>query len=169
MTAYQKTIGTIFILLALVIFGLLIWAVSTSNNKEDIDKALDNSDTTNVVSILITPYNLDWPVNLTLDTVYCEEKTKINDLIQSLQNMTVKPEPKWAKDIWKCKLIVHYDRSFNTGLKENNKLTFHITNSEAGLFIVKTNVTGHTTYISEDLKLKLEKLTDYHTPLGEKK
>ncbi len=169
MTTYQRTFGTIFILLFIVISSLLIWTVSTSENKEDIDNVLHNSDTTNVVSILITPFNLDWPVNLTLDTVCCKEKNNINDLIQSLQKMTIKPRPKWAKDIWECKLIIQYDKSYSNGLNEKVKLTFQIADSEAGLFITETNVTGNTTYTSDDLKSKLEKLANYQSPLGKKR
>lgn len=169
MTTYQKIFGILFVSILIIIISLLIWGVSTSDNNEIIDQTIRNSDTTNVKEILILPYNVDWNINLTLDSVICTEKKDIDELIKDLQNMSEKHCPKGIKSFWDCNLILKFNKTFNNNLKNKERLVFHIFDTEDGIFIEKLNVTGYKTYTSKNLKLKLEKLTDYHFPVGRKK
>ena len=142
-------------------FGLLLQQTNSV-----INQTIQSSDTTNVTSISIVPFNSSWPINLTANTVIITNKRSIDDLLSSLKHLTEKHFPKGTKTYWHTYVVLHFDKSFKNKLKDKTKLTLHIYDSNEGLFAEMQNVMGYTTYTTEGLKAKLEKITDYHYPAG---
>jgi hypothetical protein len=166
MTKYQKGWVTGASIFLIVFFGLLFWAAVTTDENSIIYETIQRLDTTNVTSISIVPFNTDWPINLTADSVIITNKKSIDDLLNSLKHLTEKHFPKGTKIFWETYLVLHFDKSFKNKLKDKAKLTFHIYDSKEGLFAEMQNVMGYTTYTNGSLKEKLEKITNYHYPGG---
>lgn len=166
MTKYQKVWITGASIFLLVFFVLLFWAANTTDENEVISQTIQSSDTTNVTSISIVPFNSNWPINLTANTVIIKNKQSINDLLGSLKHLTEKHFPKGTKTFWDTYLILYFDKRFKNKLKDKTKLTLHIYDSKEGLFVEMQNVMGYTTYTCEGLKMKIEKIAKYHSPRG---
>lgn len=164
MNRYQKIWISCVSIFLLTIFGLLTWASFTTDNNENINRTLLSADTTNVIGIMIAPYNPDWNINLTTELVILQNKRDINDLLVSLKSMREKHFDKGTAIKWNAYLTLIFDKAFRNNLKDQSQLVFHVYNSEAGLYIEKQNIMGYTTYSSDGLKSKLEELTDYKYP-----
>ncbi len=166
MKNYPKIWGTLFGLVVFIFFGLLIYAGKTSENRGSILQTINTLNNVRVSSIIIAPENPDWKINLTLDAVRVYDKNKVDEIIFGLKKLTEKHLTKGAKRLWKCKLILKFDKSYTANLKNKEKLTFIVFNTDEGLFIEMTNTMGYTTYACQELKPLLEGLTDYQKPLG---
>src|SRR5690242_8065190 len=112
MTKYQKVWVTGASIFLLAFFGLLFWAANTTDENEVISQTIQSSDTTNVTSISIVPYNSNWPINLTANTLIIKNKQSINDLLSSLKHLTEKHFPRGTKTFWDTYLILSFDKRF---------------------------------------------------------
>jgi hypothetical protein len=164
MTRYQKIWLSFVSVFLFMVFGFLIQASFRSDDNATINRVLQSSDTTNVISIEIAPYNLDWNTNLTAEPVMLENKRDISDLLVSLRSLRKKHFTKGTAIKWNAYVVLIFDGGFKNNLKDQSQLVFHIYDSEEGLYAERQNVMGHTTYSSDDLKSKLEKLTNYQYP-----
>jgi len=166
MSNYQKIWGTVFVIMIIVFFGLLIFDGTTSENSESILKTLNNPNTKRVSDIIIAPENPEWNINLTVDTLRVKDENKVNDIILKLKKLTEKNLTKGAKTFWESTLIINFDKSYDAKLKDKKKLTFKVFDTDEGLFIEFTNTMGYKTYSCQELKPLLESLANYQKPLG---
>lgn len=166
MNSYQKIWGTIFGLIIVSIFALLIYAGTNSENSGSILQTISNLDTKRVRNIIVAPENPEWKINLTIDTVTLNDRTNVDDIIFALKKLTKKHLTKGATRFWESNLIINFDKSSSAYLKNNAKLTFKVIDTEEGLFIEMANTMGYTTYACQQLKPLLERLTNYQNPLG---
>ena len=161
MNNYQKVWGTVFGVMLLGFFAVLIFAGTTSENRGSILQTINTINSKSVRNILIVPENPRWKINLTVDTLIVDERNKVDDILLTLQKLTQKHLTKGAKRFWECNLIIHFDKSYSANLKNKEKLTFKIFDTEEGLFIEMTNTMGYTTYACQELKPLLERLTNF--------
>jgi hypothetical protein len=161
MNKHQKVWTISASIFILICFGFLIWAVATTDRHEIIDQTIQSSDTTNVTSITIVPYNPNWIINLTEETLVVNDNHVINDFLVSFKRLSEKSYKKGTKTFWNAYLIVSYDKKVSSKLRDPTKLIFHVYNTEAGLFVDRQNVMGNRHYSNNDLKDKLEKITGY--------
>ena len=161
MIKHQKVWTISASIFILICFGLLIWAVATTDTHEIIDQTIQSSDTTNVTSIAIVPYNPNRIINLTEETLVINDKHAISDFLASFKRLSEKSYKKGTKTFWNAYLIVNYDKKVYSKLRDPTKLIFHAYNTEAGLYVDRQNVMGNRHYSNNDLKDKLEKTTGY--------
>ena len=166
MTRYQKIWGTAFVTVAVLIFGLLIYSGTTSENRVNILRIINDLDTTKVRNITIAPSNADWEINLSVDTLVVCDNNVIADIIRGLNGLTEKPLTKGAKRFWESYLIISFDQSYNANSKDKNKVVFKVYDTDEGLFLEMTNTMGYQTYSCQQLKVVLERLANYQKALG---
>ncbi len=166
MSNYQKIWGTAFGLITLVIFGLLIYSGTTSENSGSVLQTINSLDTKKVRDIVIAPENPKWKINLTIDTLTVTNKNKVNDIIFALKGLTEKHVTKGAKRFWESNLIINLDNSYITNLKDKDRFAFKVYDTQEGLFIETTNTMGYKTSACQRLKPLLERLTNFQTALG---
>ena len=150
----------------IVFWGIIAYAGITSDKNENIDLVIRNANLSNLKSIQIEPYNLNWKMNLVASKQTIIDENRINQILTDLKNLKKENLEKGTKEIWKAVLILNFDNKFESRLINKNSLKFIVTQTESGLFVERTNVAGYQTYKNNNLSEILEKTTNFKEPLG---
>lgn len=152
--------------LFIVFWGIIAYSGMTSDKNENIDFVIKNINISNLKSIQIEPYNLNWKMNLVASRQTIVNKDELNQLMNGLKNLKNQNLKKGTKQIWKAILILNFDNKFQSQLKNKNSLKLIVTQTADGLFIERTNIMGYQTYKNDKLSEILEKITAFEKPLG---
>ena len=160
MTQQRKAIIFSCILFTFIL-GFEFWNYLTSEKMDTILEIIENSDSTKIESIVIAPYNLKYPGNLTRDTIIIKDKIKIDNLLKSFKGLAYNHPTRGIHRIWNCYLDINLAKSFKNNLKDKSKIELLVFDTSDGLFIEFFNVFGYQTYSNKKLKYKLEEITNY--------
>gem|GEM_PF-6995585 len=156
MTKYQKNWLTVASILLVVFFGLLFWAALKSDSRGTIFQTIQDSDTSNVESILIEPGDFHASNGGVRQLVTLTDRMDINSILKSLKSLQEKHFTKGGRILWDETLFVNYRKKFDNRLKDKRQLALRVFDSDEGLFVQLTNEMGYDTYSSNDLRFVLE-------------
>ena len=161
MTTYQKIISTLIVGLLILIFGMLIYGGVKSDSPYMIMQRLKKVDPDSLSQIVITPKNLDWQINLTLDTIKISDRDIIKRITDNLNQNDENYPGRGLRKTWEAELILDY--------KTGSDIRLIVSDASEGVCVFLTKTTGNPKFRCNGLKDILEDLSDYNGNVGKNK
>ena len=157
----KKIVPNIMVGLLIIIFGSIIYGGATTERFSEVNKRLNRVTPDSLNSILITPINPDWNMNLTLDTIKIIDKKIIRSITNELNNANEKFRGRGLGNTWEADLILNF--------KDHSMIRLKVVDTHKGICMFYTNTMGNPKYKCDGLKSILETLSNYKEPLGRKR
>ena len=158
MSTYHRIWLIAFVSTALLIFGCIIYGSITTDKWYEIKDRLNNMDVDQIDYMLIAPDNIEWNVNLTIDTIRIVERDALEEVVTIINQVDTKYPGRALGREWEAYMYIHF--------KNEELIKLELINSVDGFFIRLTNVMGLQLYYCNELKDILERYVEYKYPVG---
>lgn len=149
----------IVVISILTLIGAMIYAGLTSDDPIKVKENLLTLTSDNIKSIKITPFNKDWKINLTSDTIEIKENEIITKVVNEIKKIDKHFYGKAAGGQWATYLIIE--------TVDGNKIKIEAHDSMDGFLIDFINVMGQQSFYCNGLEKVLEDIAQYKEPIGE--